>query len=245
MSCEYRCAGSNYYRMDYTHPHEVLERPGREIAIVNQALEALHLAGILPGTEYDEQRFYAHREAVRNHFDIPWTAITPRMQRLIYAINAIVKPRVMIAAGIFCGNTFICNAGAAAGPGACYSADRLIGIEWDSEKCRLARKNIRRLGIADRCELVVDDAREYLVYYDGTIDLLFIDTDTSEKQDLYFGILQDVYDKLNEGALILAHNSVNSFSHVHNYLDCVRNGTNFRNSMNVVIDMEGLEVSLK
>jgi hypothetical protein len=35
----------------------------------------------------------------------------------------------MIAAGIFCGNTFISNAGAAVGPGACYTARELVGLE--------------------------------------------------------------------------------------------------------------------
>ena len=30
-----------------------------------------------------------------------------RMQRLLYAVNAILEPQNMIAAGVFCGNTFI------------------------------------------------------------------------------------------------------------------------------------------
>jgi len=44
-------------------------------------------------------------------FEVPWTAISPRVQRLIWAINAIRRPANMIAAGVFCGNTFIFNAG--------------------------------------------------------------------------------------------------------------------------------------
>ena len=94
-------------------------------------------------TEYDHARMLAHRQAVRDLFDIPWTAITPRMQRLIYAINAIVQPENMIAAGVFCGNTFISNAGAAVGPGACYTAKQLIGVEIRPEEAERAERNVR------------------------------------------------------------------------------------------------------
>ncbi len=65
-----------------------------------QALWALVDAGVLPHARYDDERSLAHRRAVAESFEIPWTAITPRMQRLLYAISAIVQPANMLAAGV-------------------------------------------------------------------------------------------------------------------------------------------------
>ena len=82
------------HRMNWREPHVRLEPVEREIEVVGGALAALVEAGVLPHSDYDDQKFLAHREAVRETFEIPWTAITHRMQRLLYAINAIRRPRV-------------------------------------------------------------------------------------------------------------------------------------------------------
>ena len=113
MPNEFRTADWASYRMDYGKPHRAIEPLEQEIAIVGDALDALRGAGIIPHTQYDGEKMLAHRAAVAELFEIPWTAISPRMQRLLYAINAVARPPVMIAAGCFCGNTFISNAGAA------------------------------------------------------------------------------------------------------------------------------------
>jgi hypothetical protein len=62
---------------------------------------------------------------------------------------------------------------------------------------------------------------------------------------VYLDILQAAWDKLSEGALILAHNSVNAAERLSNYLAFVRSAANCAASVNVVIDGEGLEVSKK
>lgn len=134
----YKAADWDRYKMNVREPHAELEPADSEIRIVDEVLALLHQAGILPHTRYDAGRFLAFRKAVRDHFEIPWTAITPRMQRLIWAINAIVQPANMIAAGVFCGNTFISNAGAAVGPGAVYTASNLIGVEIKPDEARRA-----------------------------------------------------------------------------------------------------------
>jgi hypothetical protein len=82
-----------------------LRRLAAEIAIVDEALAALKDAGIIQRASYDQAAFEAHREAVRESFEIPWTAISPRQERLIWALNAIQRPARMIAAGVFCGFT--------------------------------------------------------------------------------------------------------------------------------------------
>ena len=126
------------YRMAWDDPHRELEPLERETAVVDAALEALVEAGVLPHTNYDTEKMLAHRRAVRENFEIPWTAISPRMQRFLFALNAIAQPKTVVAVGIFCGNTFISNAGAAAGPGRCYDAERLIGIEIDENHADFA-----------------------------------------------------------------------------------------------------------
>lgn len=72
----------------------------REIEVAEGTLEFLRARGIIPHARYPCEEFRAYREAVRESFEIHSTGISPRMQRLIYALNAIRQPAVMVAAGI-------------------------------------------------------------------------------------------------------------------------------------------------
>ena len=247
MASEYRAPDAHLYKMVYDQPHLELEPPENEIAVVQGALRALVSEGILPTSTYDLRAFRAHRDAVRKHFEIPWTAITPRMQRLLYALNAIRRPQVMIAAGCFCGNTFISNAGAAVGPGAVYRAKQLIGVEIKPEEAERAERNVRKLDRTGVARVVAADAVAFCATFQGQIDLLYLDADGDAQtgKGVYLDILHAAWDKLPEGALILAHNSVNAAERLSHYLAFVRSAANCAASVNVVIDGEGLEVSKK
>lgn len=233
------------YRMEMSDPHRILEPLENEIAVVDSALQALRGAGMLPHTAYDGKKLLAHRQAVSELFEIPWTAITPRMQRLIYALNAITQPQVMIAAGIFCGNTFISNAGAAVGPGACYTAQQLLGVEIVPEEAERAERNVRRLDATGVARIIADDAVDMVAKFPGTINLLYLDADGAGKRGkgVYLDILEEALEKMPAGSLVLAHNSVNCAEALTEYLSFVRDG-HLRASMNIVIDGEGLEVSM-
>jgi predicted O-methyltransferase YrrM len=247
MAAEFRSDDWDRYRMDYADPHRQLEPPQREIEVVADALAALEAAGVLPHVAYDQARMLAHRRAVRELFEIPWTAITPRMQRLLYAVNAIAQPANMIAAGVFCGNTFISNAGAAVGPGACYRAAQLLGVEIDPAKAALAERNVRRIDPTGVARIVADDAVNVARDFAEPIGLLYLDADgTAEKgKGIYLDILQAAWDRIPAGGVVLAHNSVNCARRLRHYLDFVRDEANCRASVNVIFDMEGLEVSVK
>jgi len=247
MSREFRTDDWNAYKMVYAEPHRELESPEREVEVVAGALEALRDAGIIPGTEYDELRFLAHRRAVKEHFDIPWTAITPRMQRLLYAVTAITRPARVIAAGVFCGNTFVSNAGAAVGPGACYEAEDLVGVEIDAEKADGARRNVRRIDPTGVARIVADDAVKVAADYAEPVGLLYLDADGGPEQGkgIYLDILEAAWEKIPPGGVILAHNSVNCAERLEHYLTFVRDEANCRASVNVVFDPEGLEISVK
>ncbi len=158
MARVYRADDWDSYKMVYREPHRAVEPPEREMAVVDAALAALVEAGALPHGDYDRERFLAHRAAVAEQFEIPWTAITPRMQRLLYAISAIAQPQHMVAAGVFCGNTFISNAGAAVGPGACYAAQACIGVEIKPEEAERAERNVRRIDPTAVARVVAADA---------------------------------------------------------------------------------------
>jgi predicted O-methyltransferase YrrM len=247
MTYTYRSEDWDRYRMDMHNPHLPLEPLEREIAVVDAALEVLRQAGILPHTRYDQAKMLAHRQAVQEQFEIPWTAITPRMQRLLYAINAIKQPQNMIAAGVFCGNTFISNAGAAVGPGACYTAQQLIGVEIQPEEAARAERNVRRLDPTGVARIVADDAVPFVRRFGSTIDLLYLDADGDRQRGkgIYLEILEAGLDRMPPGSLVLAHNSVNAADRLAAYLAFVRDPHHFQASVNVILDGEGLEVSMR
>ena len=235
------------YRMDVRDPHRAIEPLEKEIEVVGAALDALVEAGVLPHARYDGARLLAHRSAVAELFDIPWTAITPRMQRLIYAINAIVQPPVMIAAGVFCGNTFISNAGAAVGPGACYTARALIGVEIQPQEAERAERNVRRIDPTGVARVLAADAVEVAAESTDPLQLLYLDADGAggRGKGVYLDILEACYSRIPTGGVVLAHNSVNCAERLKWYLEFVRDPANFRSSVNIIFDPEGLEVSVK
>ncbi|NLH99334.1 MAG: hypothetical protein GX446_07555 [Chthonomonadales bacterium] len=247
MSKEHRAPDWDSYRMDMRDPHRELEPQDKEIAVVQSALDALAAAGILPHTHYDHERFLAHRAAVADRFEIPWTAITPRQQRLIYAINAIAQPEHVLAAGVFCGNTFISNAGAAVGPGAVYTAKSLIGVEIKPEEAERAERNVRKLDPTGVARVVAADAVDVAAGLDHDLHLLYLDADgdAARGKGIYYDILLACYNRLVPGGIVLAHNSVNCAERLAGYLAWVRDEANMRASVNVILDGEGLEVSAK
>ena len=235
------------YRMDTRRPHEELESPDCEMSTVDAALKTLVQVGVLPHTNYDNDKFLAHRAAVRELFDIPWTAITPRMQRLIYAINAIAQPKNMLAAGVYCGNTFISNAGAAVGPGACYSAKSLIGVEIVPEEAERAERNVRRIDPSGVARVIAEDAVKVAAEFPEETNLLYLDADGAggRGKGVYLDIVEACLDRLPTGSIVLAHNSVNCAERLKYYLEFVRDPANFRGSVNIIPDPEGLEVSVR
>jgi predicted O-methyltransferase YrrM len=231
--------------MEWRDPHRSLEPLEREIAIVDDALAALLAAGVLAHAEYDREKMLAHRAAVGERFEIPWTAITPRMQRLLYAINAIARPDTMIAVGVFCGNTFIANAGAAVGPGACYRASRLIGLEIKPEEAARAARNVAAIDPEGRARILAQDGVPFLRAIDGSVDLLYLDADgaSGRGKSIYLDLLEAAQHALRPGSLVLAHNSVNAAAQLTDYLNFVRGSALFSESVNLAVDGEGLEVS--
>jgi predicted O-methyltransferase YrrM len=249
MALTYEIADWRSYKMNWHDPHRQIEPVEHEAAVVDAGLALLAQAGVLPHADYDHAKLLAHRAAVADQFEIPWTAISHRMQRLLYAINAIRQPQVMVAVGIFCGNTFISNAGAAIGPGACYRAARLVGLEIRTVEAERARRNVnlfRGDDAAFPAEVLGQDGLSWLQAFDGAIDLLYLDADgpRGSGKSIYLDLLTAGRHALRPGSLVLAHNSVNSAHTMADYLATVRDPAHFRQSVNMIVDDQGLEVSL-
>jgi precorrin-6B methylase 2 len=247
MALEYQSQFLEGYRIDYYQPHEILEPFRRETEIVNGALRFLVKNNILADAEYSSTKYLAHRQAVESIFCIPWTAISPRARHFVYAVNAIHRPLRMVAAGIHCGNTFISNAGAAVGPGKCYDAIQLVGIELRPDLAELADRNVRNLDPGTATNIVGGDAVRYLSEMKDTIDLLYIDVEDNETRDksLYYEVVTAAFPKLRPRGLVLAHNSVNHAAELVDFLQFVRDGIRFQESVNVILDNQGMEVSIK
>jgi len=243
---EFRADDWEAYTMNTREPFVELESSEAEVAVVDDALAALVAAGIIPHPRYDLERFAAHRASVRASFEIPWTAISPRLERLIWALNAITQPPRMIAAGVFCGFTFICNAGAAIGLGATYEAEDLLGIEIKSEEAERAERNVRLVDPSGIARVIAADAIEVATHYDQPIDLLYLDAaGGGSGKGIYLDILMAAHERLSPGALVLAHNSVNSAERLAEYLGFVRDPAQMSASVNVILDGQGLEVSAR
>jgi predicted O-methyltransferase YrrM len=244
---EFKTVDWDRHKMDMKRPFEPLEPVEAEIRIVGEALSALKGAGMLSTTGYDSAKYLAMRAAVKENFEIPWTAITPRMARLIWAINAIRRPVNMVAAGIFCGNTVICNAGAAVGPGAVYTAHALVGLEIKKNEAERAERNVRKIDPTGVARILAEDAVDFCAAWKDSIDLLYLDADGDKGRGkgIYLEITEAAWDKMPAGALLLAHNSINAAAALKDYLAWVRDGKNCRASMNMFVDGEGLEVSIK
>lgn len=247
MAASFEAPDWQDYKMDYRAPHKSLESADEEIAVVASALETLNARNILSDTTYDLEKMLAHRQQIADTFEIPWTAISPRMQRLLYAISAIRQPQNLIAAGVFCGNTFISCAAPAVGAGACYRAERLIGVEIKPEPAELARRNLAAIDPEGLAEIRCEDALDTVKSFDGQINLLYLDADGGPElgKGIYLDILEAAYDRLAPGALVLAHNSVNCSGRLAQYLAFVRDLKHMRASVNMVLDPEGLEVSMR
>lgn len=222
-----------------------------EIARVNAVLAGLAERGMLPDTTYDQAAFGRLRDAVHREFEIPWTSITPAMERLLYAIHAIRRPQVIVCVGVFCGNTLIWNVGAATGPGQVYEAAARVGCEVVAEHVELARRNFVKIGaVADiRCQ----DGHETVTSLDRPIELLYLDANGGNDHPderrrgkrIYATLLEAAEPYLADDALILAHDTVPDWfaRTAQCYFDLCRDRSRFRHSVEVRIDEQGLEVT--
>lgn len=220
-----------------------------EIENVDSILEFLKINELVANKQtYDKHKFNNIRKEIHAKFEVPWTSITPVMERLLFMLSSVKAPKSMFAAGIFCGNTFIWNAVPAMLRGKFDSLIKLIGVDIDKKAIDLANKNFNSLDLTNTAEIICEDALLSAEKIDYQLDYVYLDADSRERgKKIYLDILNILYPKIKNNGWVLAHDTTEWCfkSDFKDYKAFVRDKTNFSESISFDIDPYGLELSIK
>lgn len=128
--------------------------------------------------------------------------VSPRMLsghlqgRFLSFISKLQQPKLIIEIGTYTGYSALCLAEGLTEKG------KLISIDVNEETSAFAKSFIQKTEYANKIDLVLADAKDYIPSINETIDLVFIDADKKNYLTYYHLII----DKLNTGGLIIADN---------------------------------------
>jgi predicted O-methyltransferase YrrM len=220
-----------------------------DVETVRSILAWLQQEGIVPqDATYDEEAFDQLRREVRENFTIPGTSMTPVMERLLYMLSSIKRPRSVIGLGTYCGNALVWSVGSSCGPARAYQAEKVYGIDLDVEATQRAQENFAKLAHTDHIELLTEDGLEAVERLEGPFDYVFLDVESKELgKSIYLELLKRLYEKVEPEGWVLAHDTVVPpfAGQIEEYLAFVRDRENFRVSVSFDIDPFGLELSIK
>jgi predicted O-methyltransferase YrrM len=242
-----------------------LGRTSLETSTVDAALELLKREGHVPASaDYDRLAVDAHRAEIKDKFEGPWTSLSPTMERLMYMLTSVKRPAHLLELGSFWGYTLGWFAGPCIGPDRTYDAERIIGIDVDADMVEKARANFRKLENVSEVELIAEDARTALDGIEGPFDFVYLEAkyenraiaeaEASGETDslgpvsgLYLILLKQLYDRLPEGAWVMAHDNLDwtARKELAPYLAFVRDKAHFSESICFDIDDCGMELSIR
>nr|MDO8119238.1 hypothetical protein [Candidatus Sigynarchaeota archaeon] len=228
--------------------NESQESEMQKVAIT---LDELKSHGFIQSTHYDNEKFLAFRELVHENFFIFWTAISPPMERLLYALSYIIQPPNILGLGIFTGNPVVWSLGPAIQK--IYSSTKLAAVEIDKNHARICNDNFIEIKGDVPITIHARDGFEVLKEYTpAELDLLYMDangTDPETGQNskrINYTFLKRGYDLIKPGAYAICHNAVNgATSGMEDYLVFTADETYFSRTATIFIDEQGLEVSIK
>ncbi len=139
--------------------------------------------------------------------------ITPDTGRLLWILIRSARASRILEVGTSNAYSTIWLADAARGTGG-----RVVTLEADSGKVRLARENLARAGVADLVEIVQGRAADTLRGIAGPFDFAFLDADRAS----YATYLDLVVPKLVPGGLLVADNVVSHATELADYLARVK-----------------------
>lgn len=220
-----------------------------EVEIVRSVLAWLKQKGIVSqNATYDEGAFDGLRREVRARFTIPGTSVTPVMERLLYMLSSVKRPRRVIGLGTYCGNALVWIVGPSCGQGRVYEAEKVYGIDIDADATERARENLGQLAHTDHIDLIAEDGLEAVERLPGPFDYIYLDVEGEDLgKSLYLELLKRLYGKIEKGAWVLAHDIVVPpfAKDFEEYLSYVRDGENFGESILFDVDAFGLELSVR
>jgi predicted O-methyltransferase YrrM len=139
--------------------------------------------------------------------------ITSDTGRLLWILVRLARPRRILEVGTSNAYSTIWLADAARAVGA-----RVVTLEVNPDKARLARQNLTRAGVAEVVEIVEGPAQEALTRLSGPFEIVFLDADRAS----YLGYLEAVLPKMPAEALLVADNVISHAAELANYLARVK-----------------------
>ena len=139
--------------------------------------------------------------------------ITPDTGRLLWILVRLARPQRILEVGTSNAYSTIWIADAARAVGA-----RVVTLEVNPDKARLARQNLARAGVADVVEIVEGPAQEALARLSGPFEIVFLDADRAS----YLGYVEAVLPKMPAEALLVADNVISHAGELADYLARVK-----------------------
>gem|GEM_PF-244293 len=178
---------------------------------IGPVLEKLHQRGALIGRDYDVQSLSRCLSIIDRH----WfhggnsTYIFHEEASLAFILARARKPRHMAVIGSYYGYW-----AAFAILGAFDSLERAVLVDLDPAYCELARKNLARLGLQDRVDVLALDGIEFLETTSTVFDFVLLDPEGPRDEGpwdrrgkaVYGPVLRALEPALSSDALMLAHN---------------------------------------
>src|SRR5271169_3058315 len=103
---------------------------------------------------------------------------------------------------------------------------RIVSIDRNPDKHRLARENLRRADLLDRVELRTGDATEIVRQLTGPFDLVFLDADRRKFPEL----IQVLLPMLTRKVLVIADNVLSHPEEIAEYLNLISTLTDFQHT---------------
>jgi len=118
--------------------------------------------------------------------------------QVLTMISKMIRPKYILELGTFTGYSAICLAKGL------QEGGKLITIEIDDELENIAKKYFDKAGIHQKIEQRIGSALEIIPTLKETFDLVFIDAHKPEYPAYY----EAVFDKVNNGGIIIADNTL-------------------------------------
>jgi len=117
---------------------------------------------------------------------------------------------------------------------------KLITVEIDEGRYKTALENFRRAGVEDIIDARLADAHQLVKQLPGPFDFVFSDAD----KDWYTQYFKDVEPKIVKGGCFTAHNVANAFGGIKEFLDYIRNLSNYQTTIDRS-SSSGISISYK
>jgi len=218
-----------------------------EKRIVDDAIDYLKSEGVIAkSATYPKRKFDELRRIVKTEFEGSWTSFSPQMERLLFALTAIKKPKTMYEFGCFWGNTLAWFCGPAL-VGALRSNVSIGACDIDEEAIVLAKRNFAKAFPKSNALIECRDAFNVIDGIAAPLDFIYIEAKAPGQMAIYREIVENAYGKLAPGAWVIAHDTerYTMFKDLAGYLEFVRDKSLFSKSIAFDIDMYGLELSIK